>query len=129
MIDENLIKSVAKKYDLVVERKRKSRTITCYTILLDGNDICYYSTYRTGWAQVPTQVYVDWDWYNSDKPRIEFGDKHSMRNEKELLKSIQYLVRTYNKFKVVVSQIQKEVMVENKLNDLEKDFVNDFRRI
>lgn len=123
MIDENLIKAVAKKYDLVVERKRKSRTITSYTILLDGNDICYYSTYRAGWAQVCTQVSVDW--YITDKPIIGFGDKHSMRNENEFLKSIQYLVPTYNKLKVLVSQIQKEVKVETKLNDLEKDFTND----
>lgn len=123
MIDENLIKAVAKKYDLVVECKRKSRTITSYTILLDGNDICYYSTYRAGWAKVCTQVCVDW--YVSDKPIIGFGDKHSMRNEKEFLKSIQYLVPTYNKLKVLVTQIQKEVKVENKLNALEKDFTND----
>ena len=42
-----------------------------------------------------------------------------MRNEKE------YLVLTYNKLKIVVSQIQKEVKIETKLNDLEKDFKND----
>ena len=122
MIDENLIKAVAKKYDLLVKCSHK-KSMTCYNILLDGNDICYYSTFRAGWAQVCTQVIVDC--YISDNPIIRFGDKHSMRNEKELLKSIQYLVRTYNKFKVVVSQIQKEVMVETKLNDLEKDFIND----
>jgi hypothetical protein len=123
MIDENLIIAVAKKYDLLVKCEHKSRTNTSYTIMLDGKDICYYSTFRTGWAQVCTQVTVDW--YIADKPIIGFGDKHSMRNEKEFLKSIQYLVPTYNKLKVVVSQIQKEVKVETKLNDLEKDFKND----
>jgi hypothetical protein len=123
MIDENLIKAVAKKYDLLVKCEHKSRTNTSYTIMLDGKDICYYSTFRTGWVQVSTQVMVDW--YISDKPIIGFGDKHSMRNEKEFLKSIQYLVPTYNKLKIVVSQIQKEVKVETKLNDLEKDFKND----
>ena len=123
MIDENLIKAVAKKYDLLVKCEHKSRTNTSYTIMLDGKDICYYSTFRAGWVQVSTQVTVDW--YFSDKPIIGFGDKHSMRNEKEFLKSIQYLVPTYNKLKVVVSQIQKEVKVETKLNDLEKDFKND----
>ena len=92
-------------------------------MFLDGKDICYYSTFRTGWAQVCTQVCVDW--YITNKPIIGFGDKHSMRNEKEFLKSIQYLVPTYNKLKVVVTQIQKEVKVETKLNDLEKDFKND----
>jgi hypothetical protein len=91
-------------------------------MFLDGKDICYYSTFRTGWAQVCTQVTVDW--YIANKPIIGFGDKHSMRNEKEFLKSIQYLVPTYNKLKVVVTQIQKEVKVETKLNDLEKDFKN-----
>ena len=123
MIDENLIKAVAKKYDLLVRCEHKSRTTTSYTLFLDGKDICYYSTFRAGWAQVCTQVTVDW--YIADKPIIGFGDKHSMRNEKEFLKSIQYLVPTYNKFKVVVSQIQKEVKVETKLNELEKDFKND----
>lgn len=123
MIDENLIKAVAKKYDLLVKCEHKSRTNTSYTIMLDGKDICYYSTFRSGWAQVCTQVTVDW--YIADKPIIGFGDKHSMRNEKEFLKSIQYLVPTYNKLKVVVSQIQKEVKVETKLNELEKDFKND----
>lgn len=123
MIDENLIKAVAKKYDLLVKCEHKSRTNTSYTIMLDGKDICYYSTFRAGWAQVCTQVTVDW--YIADKPIIGFGDKHSMRNEKEFLKSIQYLVPTYNKLKVVVSQIQKEVKVETKLNELEKDFKND----
>ena len=127
MIDENLIKAVAKKYDLVVKCEHKSRTNTSYTMFLDGKDICYYSTFRAGWVQVCTQVTVDW--YVSDKPRIGFGDKHSMRNEKELLKAIQYLVPTYNKLKGIVSQIQKEVNVEIKLNDLEKDFTNDSRRI
>lgn len=123
MIDENLIKAVAKKYDLVVRCEHKSRTNTSYTLFLDGKDICYYSTFRTGWAQVCTQVTVDW--YITDKPIIGFGNKHPMRNEKEFLKSIQYLIPTYNKLKVVVSQIQKEVKVETKLNDLEKDFKND----
>lgn len=123
MIDENLIKAVAKKYDLFVKCEHKSRTCTSYTLFLDGKDICYYSTFRAGWVQVCTQVTVDW--YFSDKPIIGFGDKHPMRNEKEFLKSIQHLVPTYNKFKVVVSQIQKEVKVETKLNDLEKDFKND----
>ena len=123
MIDENLIKAVAKKYDLLVKCEHKSRTNTSYTMFLDGKDICYYSTFRTGWAQVCTQVCVDW--YITNKPIIGFGDKHSMRNEKEFLKSIQYLVPTYNKLKVVVTQIQKEVKVETKLNDLEKDFKND----
>jgi hypothetical protein len=123
MIDENLIKAVAKKYDLFVKCEHKSRTNTSYTLFLDGKDVCYYSTFRAGWAQVCTQVTVDW--YITDKPIIGFGDKHSMRNEKEFLKSIQYLVPTYNKLKVVVTQIQKEVKVETKLNDLEKDFKND----
>jgi len=129
MIDENLIKAVAKKYDLVVKYEYKKPGINSYiiidsyTIMLDGKDICYYSTFRAGWVQVCTQVYVDW--YVSDKPIIGFGDKHSMRNENEFLKSIQYLVPTYNKLKVVVTQIQKEVKVETKLNDLEKDFKND----
>jgi hypothetical protein len=123
MIDENLIIAVAKKYDLLVKCEHKSRTNTSYTLFLDGKDICYYSTFRAGWAQVCTQVCVDW--YIADKPIIGFGDKHSMRNEKEFLKSIQYLVPTYNKLKVVVTQIQKEVKVETKLNDLEKDFKND----
>lgn len=123
MIDENLINAVAKKYDLVVKCEHKSRTNTSYTLFLDGKDICYYSTFRAGWVQVSTQVTVDW--YFSDKPIIGFGDKHPMRNEKEFLKSIQYLVPTYNKLKVVVSQIQKEIKVETKLNELEKDFKND----
>jgi hypothetical protein len=123
MIDENLIKAVAKKYDLLVKCEHKSRTNSSYTVFLDGKDICYYSTFREGWVQVCTQVTVDW--YITDKPIIGFGDKHSMRNEKEFLKSIQYLVPTYNKLKVVVTQIQKEVKVETKLNDLEKDFKND----
>ena len=129
MIDENLIKAVAKKYDLVVKYEYNKpginsiEVINSYTIMLDGKDICYYSTFRAGWAQVSTQVTVDW--YITDKPIIGFGDKHPMRNEKEFLKSIQYLVPTYNKLKAVVSQIQKEVKVENKLNDLEKDFKND----
>lgn len=129
MIDENLIKAVAKKYDLVVKYEYNKpgidsiEVINSYTIMLDCKDICYYSTFRTGWAQVCTQVSVDW--YISDKPIIGFGDKHSMRNEKELLKSVQYLVHTFNKLKPMVSQIQKEVKVENKLNDLEKDFIND----
>lgn len=129
MIDENLIKAVAKKYDLVLKYEYNKpgidniEIINKYTLFLDGKDICYYSTFRAGWVQVSTQVTVDW--YFSDKPIIGFGDKHSMRNEKEFLKSIQHLVPTYNKFKVVVSQIQKEVKVENKLNDLEKDFKND----
>ena len=123
MIDENLIKALAKKYDLLVRCEHKSRTTTSYTVFLDGKDICYYSTFRTGWAQVCTQVCVDW--YITNKPIIGFGDKHSMRNENEFLKSIQYLVPTYNKLKVLVSQIQKEVKVETKLNELEKDFKND----
>jgi hypothetical protein len=123
MIDENLIKTVAKKYDLIVKYEYNKPGIHSYTMMLDGKDICYYSTFRAGWAQVCTQVTVDW--YVSDKPIIGFGDKHSMRNEKEFLKSIQYLVPTYNKLKVVVTQIQKEVKVETKLNDLEKDFKND----
>ena len=121
MIDENLIKAVAMKYDLLVKCERKSGSNTSYTIMLDGKDICYYSTFREGWVQVCTQVYVDW--YISDKPRIGFGDKHSMRNEKEFLKAIQYLVPTYNNIKDVVSLVQKEVKIENKLNDIEKDFV------
>lgn len=123
MIDENLIKAVAKKYDLLVKCEHKSRTNTSYTLFLDGKDICYYSTFRAGWAQVCTQVTIDW--YITNKPIIGFGNKHPMRNETEFLKSIQYLVPTYNKLKVVVSQIQKEVKVETKLNDLEKDFKND----
>lgn len=123
MIDENLIKAVAKKYDLLVKCEHKSRTNTSYTVFLDGKDICYYSTFRTGWAKVCTQVCVDW--YIDNKPIIGFGNKHPMRNENEFLKSIQYLVPTYNKLKVLVSQIQKEVKVETKLNDLEKDFKND----
>lgn len=123
MIDENLIKDVAKKYDLVVKYEYNRPGINSYTLFLDGKDICYYSTFRVGWVQVSTQVTIDW--YIADKPIIGFGDKHSMRNEKEFLKAIQYLLPTYNKLKVVVSQIQKEVKVENKLNDLEKDFKND----
>jgi len=122
MIDENLIKAVAKKYDLILKCEH-FKNITYYTILLDGNDICYYHTFRAGWAQVCTQVAVDY--YIADKPIIGFGDKHSMRNENEFLKSIQYLVPTYNKLKTMVSLIQKEVKVENKLNDLERDFKND----
>ena len=35
---------------------------------------------------------------------------------------------TYKKLKNVVSQIQKEVKIETKLNDLEKDFKNDWFR-
>lgn len=120
MIDENLIKDVVKKYDLVVKCERN---MSIYIVLLDGKEICYYSTLRAGWVQVSTQVTIDW--YISDKPKIAFGDKHPMRNEKEFLTSIQYLVLTYNKLKTIVSQIQKEVKVENKLNDLEKDFKND----
>lgn len=123
MIDENLIKAVAKKYDLIVKCEYHKPGINSYTMMLDGKNICYYSTFRAGWAQVCTQVTVDW--YVSDKPLIGFGVKHSMRNEKEFLKSIQHLIPTYNKLKVLVSQIQKEVKVENKLNDLEKDFKND----
>lgn len=123
MIDENLIKDVAKKYDLIVKCEHKSRTNTSYTIMLDGKDICYYFTFRAGWVQVSTQVTVDW--CISDKPTIVFGDKQPMRNEKEFLTTIQYLLLTYNKLKNVVSQIQKEVKIETKLNDLEKDFKND----
>lgn len=120
MIDENLIKDVAKKYDLIVKCERD---MSIYIVMLDDKEICYYSTLRAGWVQVSTQVTVDW--YISDKPIIAFGDKHPMRNEKEFLTSIQYLVLTYNKLKNVVSQIQKEVKIETKLNDLEKDFKND----
>lgn len=120
MIDENLIKDVAKKYDLVVKCERN---MCIYIVMLDGKEICYYSTLRAGWVQVSTQVTVDW--YISDKPIIIFGNKCTIRNEKEFLTIIQYLVLTYNKLKIVVSQIQKEVKIENKLNDLEKDFKND----
>lgn len=122
MIDENLIQALAKKYNLDVKCERKCKT-TSYTLFLDGKDICYYSTFRAGWVQVCTQVYVDW--YIIDKPRVGFGDKHSMRNEKMFLEAIQYLVPTYNKIKITVSQIQKEVKIDNKLNDIEKDFKND----
>lgn len=118
MIDENLIKDVAKKYDLIVKCER-----CIYIVMINDKVICYYSTLSAGWVQVSTQVTVDW--CISDKPTIVFGDKHPMRNEKEFLTSIQYLVLTYNKLKTVVSQIQKEVKVETKLNDLEKDFKND----
>ena len=120
MIDENLIKDVVKKYDLDVKCERD---MSIYIVLLDGKEICYYSTLRAGWVQVSTQVTIDW--YISDKPIIRFGNKSPTRNEKEFLTTIQYLVPTYNKLKTVVSQIQKEVKVENKLNDLEKDFKND----
>lgn len=120
MIDENLIKDVAKKYDLNVKCERD---MSIYIVMLDDKEICYYFTLRAGWAQVCTQVTVDW--YISDKPTIVFGDKQPMRNEKEFLTTIQYLLLTYNKLKVLVSQIQKEVKVETKLNDLEKDFKND----
>lgn len=123
MIDENLIKALAKKYDLFLKQEYNRPGINSYTLFLDGKDICYYSTFRAGWVQVCTQVYVDW--YITDKPKVGFGDKHSMRNEKMFLEALQYLVPTYNKLKSVVSQIQKEVKVENKLNDLEKDFKND----
>ena len=123
MIDENLIKAVAKKYDLFLKYECKRPGVNSYTLILDGKDICYYSTFRAGWVQLCTQVYVDW--YITDKPKVGFGDKHSMRNEKMFLEALQYLVPTYNKLKGVVSQIQKEVKVENKLNDLEKDFKND----
>ena len=119
MIDENLIKAVAKKYDLFVKYEYNNS----YTLILDGKEICYYSTLRAGWVQVSTQVTVDL--YISDKPIIRFGNKFPIRNEKEFLSTIQYLVPTYNKLKTVVSQIQKEVKVVNKLNDLEKDFKND----
>lgn len=123
MIDENLIKAVAKKYDLFLKYECKKPGVNSYTLVLDGKDICYYSTFRAGWVQVCTQVYVDW--FITEKPKIGFGDKHSMRNEKMFLEALQYLVPTYNKLKTVVSQIQKEVKVETKLNDLEKDFKND----
>lgn len=123
MIDENLIKALAKKYDLFLKQEYNRPGINSYTLFLDGKDICYYSTFRAGWVQVCTQVYVDC--YITDKPKVGFGDKHSMRNEKMFLEALQYLVPTYNKLKSVVSQIQKEVKVENKLNDLEKDFKND----
>ena len=123
MIDENLIKALAKKYDLFLKQKYNKPGVNSYTLFLDGKDICYYSTFRAGWVQVCTQVYVDW--YIIDKPRVGFGDKHSMRNEKMFLEAMQYLVPTYNKIKGAVSQIQKEVKVENKLNDIEKDFKND----
>lgn len=123
MIDENLIKALAKKYDLFVKHEYNKPGVNSYTLSLDGKDICYYSTFRAGWVQVCTQVCVDW--YITDKPKVGFGDKHSMRNEKMFLEALQYLVPTYNKLKSVVSQIQKEVKVENKLNDLEKDFKND----
>lgn len=123
MIDENLIKAVAKKYDLFLKYECKKPGVNSYTLVLDGKDICYYSTFRAGWVQVCTQVYVDW--FITEKPKIGFGDKHSMRNEKMFLEALQYLVPTYNKLKTVVSQIQKEVKVEKKLNDLEKDFKND----
>ena len=119
-IDENLIKDVAKKYDLNVKCERY---MSIYIVMLDDKEICYYSTLRAGWVQVSTQVTVDW--CISDKPTILFCDKQPMRNEKEFLTTIQYLVLTYNKLKIVVSQIQKEVKIETKLNDLEKDFKND----
>ena len=120
MIDENLIKDVAKKYDLNVKCERD---MSIYIVMLDDKEICYYSTLRAGWVQVSTQVTVDW--CISDKPTILFCDKQPMRNEKEFLTTIQCLVLTYNKLKTVVSQIQKEVKIETKLNDLEKDFKND----
>ena len=123
MIDENLIKALAKKYNLLIKQEYNKPGVNSYTLLLDGKDICYYSTFRAGWVQVCTQVYVDW--FITEKPSIGFGPKHSMRNEKMFLEALQYLVPTYNKLKVVVSQIQKEVKVENKLNDIEKDFKND----
>lgn len=123
MIDENLIKAVAKKYDLFVKHEYNKPGVNSYTLFLDGKDICYYSTFRAGWVQLSTQVYVDW--YITNTPKVGFGDKHSMRNETMFLEALQYLVPTYNKLKIVVSQIQKEVKVENKLNDLEKDFKND----
>lgn len=123
MIDENLIKAVAKKYDLFLKYEYNKPGVNSYTLFLDGKDICYYSTFRAGWVQLCTQVYVDW--YITNTPKIGFGDKHSMRNEKMFLEALQYLVPTYNKLKTVVSQIQKEVKVEKKLNDLEKDFKND----
>lgn len=123
MIDENLIKAVAKKYDLFVKYEYNKPGINSYTLLLDGKDICYYSTFRAGWVHVCTQVYVDW--YITDKPRVGFCEKHTMQNEKMFLEALQYLIPTYNKLKVVISQIQKEVKVETKLNDLEKDFKND----
>lgn len=123
MIDENLIKALAKKYDLFLKYECKKPGVNSYTLFLDGKDICYYSTFRAGWVQLCTQVYVDW--FITEKPKIGFGDKHSMRNEKMFLEALQYLVPTYNKLKTVVSQIQKEVKVEKKLNDLEKDFKND----
>ena len=119
MIDENLIKAVAKKYDLFVKYEYNNS----YTLILDGKEICYYSTFMAGWVHVCTQVYVDW--YITDKPRVGFSEKHTMRNEKMFLEALQYLIPTYNKLKIVISQIQKEVKVETKLNDLEKDFKND----
>lgn len=123
MIDENLIKAVAKKYDLFLKYEYKKPGVNSYTLFLDDKDICYYSTFRAGWVQLCTQVYVDW--YVTNTPKVGFGVKHSMRNEKMFLEALQYLVPTYNKLKTVVSQIQKEVKVEKKLNDLEKDFKND----
>ena len=120
MIDENLIKDVAKKYDLAVKCERD---MSIYILMLDGKEICYYTTFRTGWVQVSTQVAIDFT--ITDTPKIIFGNIYPMRNKKELLTTIQYLVLTYNKLKSIVSQIQKEVKIETKLNDLEKDFKND----
>lgn len=57
MIDENLIKDVAKKYDLNVKCERD---MSIYIVMLDDKEICYYSTLRAGWVQVSTQVTVDW---------------------------------------------------------------------
>lgn len=97
MIDENLIKEVAKKYDLVVKCERD---MSIYIVMLDDKEICFYSTLRAGWVQVSTQVTIDW--YISDKPIIILGNKSPTRNEKEFLTTIQYLLLTYNKLKTVV---------------------------
>ena len=45
MIDENLIKDVAKKYDLNVKCERD---MSIYIVMLDDKEICYYSTLRAG---------------------------------------------------------------------------------
>ena len=69
MIDENLIKDVAKKYDLVVKCERD---MSIYIVLLDGKEICYYTTFRTGIVQVSTQVAIDFN--ITDKPKIILGN-------------------------------------------------------
>lgn len=121
-MDLNYFKMLAKKYNLNV-CVNKSEVSLYLTYNQRQYTICYFLTSNPNWAHICVGFMISWN--DEQKFTIKDTDKVYARNKKQIEYSIKMATKAFNTLTKTVDIMSKEIKMDDKIKDLEKDFKND----